>query len=593
MPRTRRIVTGVVCTGLALAALLVWLRIDAFAGTRFFTIDEYQWGHATWLVSRGHMPYRDFYEHHLPLGYVVHALAIDEADGFVANALRLRTITLAYALAAAGFLGLASWRAHRSVPEVLLTLALAPAVGFGLMSAIDYRGDNWAAFLLLIVFALLEIGQRSGARWTSIAAGGLFTLAVAMTQKVVLLGGGALFVMWIATLAARTGAARHRLGALRIAHPLAFVGAAATTGAVVLAVGLWLGIVGRAFEINVLDALRHESLYPAFGVGQFLGPFLSETAISSLALVGFAAYYGLTGGTRHFWTLPLLAAGVGVGLVRAPFPYNFVLVCWLIAVAAVRGYCALVRRLADRPDAVGRLAALAPLLYWLPLAILPQQIGFVAGTSTLDGQLRLLEQIERHSGPDEVVIDSAGGALFRPDRGYYWYHGRAHVRMFPDWFEHRLVPEMRQSQALFWIRTLRFDLLPEPARRYLLTHYVPFFGDLHVLGFTTRATGPEERLAGPIEIVRGGRYFAAKVGAGDPAAAEAPGESVRIDGVPVGAAGIELSAGRHEVGIAPGSPAWRFSYLPAGSVDGPAPTEPHTRLFEYRRARRPSGRGAP
>jgi hypothetical protein len=459
------------------------------------------------------------------------------------------------------------------------------------MSAIDYRGDNWAAFLLLIVFALLEIGQRSGARWTSIAAGGLLTIAVAMTQKVALLGGGALLVMWIATLAARSEAAQRRIGALRIAYPFAFAGAAVATGALVLAAGLWLGIVGRAFEINVLDALRHESLYPSFGVGQFLGPFLSETAISSAALVGLAAYYGLAGGTRHFWTLPLLAAVVGVGLVRAPFPYNFVLVCWLIAVAAVRGYCALVRRLADRPDAGGRRAALAPLLYWIPLAVLPQQIGFVAGTSTLDGQLRLLEQIERHSGPDEVVIDSAGSALFRPDRGYYWYHGRAHVRMFPDWFEQRLVPEMRQSRALFWIRTLRFDLLPEPARRYLLTHYVPFFGDLHVLGFTTRATAPGERLAGRIEIVRGGRYFAAQVGGGDPAAGGPPGDSVRIDGLPVGEAGIELAAGLHEVEIAPGSPAWRFSYLPAGSAEGPAPTEPHTRLFEYRRARRPSGPG--
>src|SRR3954466_1058866 len=48
----------------ALAAQAVWL---AFA--KHLSLDEAQYAHAAWLVSRGEVPYRDFFEVHLPLVY--------------------------------------------------------------------------------------------------------------------------------------------------------------------------------------------------------------------------------------------------------------------------------------------------------------------------------------------------------------------------------------------------------------------------------------------------------------------------------------------------------------------------------------------
>ena len=58
---------------LGLTGLSTWIEIYGFAQSRFFTIDEYQYGHATWLVAQGAMPYVDFFEHHFPLSYVMHA----------------------------------------------------------------------------------------------------------------------------------------------------------------------------------------------------------------------------------------------------------------------------------------------------------------------------------------------------------------------------------------------------------------------------------------------------------------------------------------------------------------------------------------
>jgi hypothetical protein len=586
MSRSSRVVTGLVCSLLAVVAIGVLDRIHDFAETRFLTIDEFQWGHATWLMSQGQIPYRDFYEHHLPLGYGLHAKLLDNGAPFVDRVMQLREIGFGYLLVALAAVALATWKTNRSLPETLLTLCIVPSVGFGLMSAIDYRGDNWAAFSLITALSLIEINRKHASRGLAALAGGLVVVAIAMTQKIVLLGASAVGLMWLVTTLARSERARKRIGALRIDHPVPF----ALAGGILALIGFaWLfvhGIAGDAFEINVLHAIEHERLYPRFGIGQYLAPFLAETGASSAALALFAGVHVL-GGIRNFWVLPLLAALVGTLLIRAPFPYNYVLVCWLLAICAVRGYSSLVRFLLRRGDAAHPAQALGSLAYLLPLLILPAQLGFVAGTSSNVDQLTLLERIERHSGPDEVVIDSAGGALFRPHRGYHWYQGRAHIKMFDDYFQHGLVPDMRASEALFWIRSVRFDLLPEAAQRYLMTHYVPLFGDLHVLGFATRATGPDERRTGRIDVLRSGPYHVVRVDADVGDGTIAP--FVRIDGVEISGSTIELAKGIHEMEIGPGTPAYRFSYLPPEAFGPPTQARSHTPLFEFRRSERPGG----
>ena len=247
----------------------------------------------------------------------------------------------------------------------------------------------------------------------------------------------------------------------------------------------------------------------------------------------------------------------------------------------------------DRAKARGRPWNGAALLYGLPLLLLPAQLGFVSGTSSLDEQLQLLKRVERYSAPDDVVIDSAGSALFRPHRGYYWYHGRAHVQMFAPWFDEVLIEEMRESQAPLWIRTVRFDLLPEAAARYLLTHYIPVYGDLHALGFQTRATGAEERRAGSIEIMRTGTYYVMPGSDSPNPTTETDRNRPIIDGEVVTGPTVELDAGWHPVVIPPDSKSLRFSYLPPEAFDATESSRPHTRLFEYRRSRRPSERKSP
>ena len=82
------------------SALFVLATVYQFSQTRFLSIDEFQWGHATWLIADGQIPYLDFYEHHLPLGYTLNALFYDADAGFAENTLQFRKIGFGYLLAA-------------------------------------------------------------------------------------------------------------------------------------------------------------------------------------------------------------------------------------------------------------------------------------------------------------------------------------------------------------------------------------------------------------------------------------------------------------------------------------------------------------
>jgi hypothetical protein len=588
-------VSSLVTFVLMLALLYVLWIAFAVGQTRYLTIDEFQWGHATWLVSQGEVPYRDFYEHHLPLGYVLHSVFLNGDGSFIDKTLLLRTIAFAYLLAAAAMLGSATWVTRRDLNESLLAALLPIGIGFGLMSAIEYRGDNWSAVGLLLCAGLLEMARKSKQPRLSLAAGALFSIAVLMTQKILVLGGGVLLLMLIAGFVRRRGGSgaagesrwTPRARSLAVPYPCHFCLGA---GLVVLAGLAWagsLGILGDAFEINVSQAIEHERLYPGFDFRQYVDPFLTSAPISSALLVLLAVAY-LASVTAPFWIALLLAAALGGANVTAPYPYNFVLACFLLGLCAARGCGTIVRWASQR---AGRAAEWAPVLYLAPLLLLPAQLGFVSGTTSNQHQLALLSKIEALSDEDEVVIDSAGSALFRPHRSYYWYQGRASVVMFADYFENDLLDDLRASQALFWIQSRRFRQLPADVRTYLLSHYLRFDQDLRVLGFSVPHGANDEALVQQIDVVRAGDYHLSlhpRSAADQLAGRESPWrEDLAIDGSPVTADSVHLEAGLHRIERREGSPSYRLSFLPPETFGRWKIERPHTMLFEFDPSKRP------
>ncbi|MFP2913098.1 hypothetical protein ACLESD_50460, partial [Pyxidicoccus sp. 3LFB2] len=112
-----------------------------------FSIDEFQYAHAAWLVSRGQVPYRDFFEVHLPLVYQVLAPLFLVLGDDPLNVLALRAsmlVPLAGACAAVAVLNRREGRAAVLLAPVLL-LALPPFVRF----ATEVRPDALAIALFL------------------------------------------------------------------------------------------------------------------------------------------------------------------------------------------------------------------------------------------------------------------------------------------------------------------------------------------------------------------------------------------------------------------------------------------------------------
>ncbi len=546
----------------------------AFGQKRFFTVDEYQFGHATWLVSQGSKPYVDFYEHHFPASYVLHAPLLRDDGGFPERALRLRTISFAYLALLCGVLGVATRTSTRNACAAWLAALLPLGFGFSLMSAVDYRADTFATCLWLSCLALLDANRIWRRRLVALGCGALAGLAILMTQKMLLPVALVLCVLlgrdrW----RARAGGSAGDAWLVRPETVLA-----ATAGVLVLALGIAgaLGLIPAAFQATILDAFQHEAVYPEAPatLGQFVAPFWRDTWPSTLPIAVFAIGF-LVSSSRGFWLVPAAAAVAAVALAVAQYPYNYVFACMLGVWCAVRGYAAAVERLPDR----GRLGSLRPLLYLLPLALLPDQLGFLGRASSNEQQMNMLRKIEAWTGEDDAVIDNAGGALFRDHASYYWYHGDAHQQMFADYFERELARDYRRSQALFWIIDFRLKKLPASVHEFLRRHYISADRGLYTLGFETPRTGDEARSLA-IDVIRAGDYHVHP--APDDGSEPAASGRLRIDGAWLSSGSVHLSAGAHTIVVPPHSPGMRLSLLPPAAFERQVFGErPYTPLFQY------------
>ncbi len=558
------------------AGAYTFATVYGFSQTRFFSVDEYQFGHATWLVAQGRIPYLDFFEHHFPLSYVVHAPFFSLDRDFVSSALLLREIVFGYWVLVSLLAGAACFAVSRNRLAAVLVAFLPPSFGFGLMSAIDYRADNFGAVYFAACLVLLEWNRDRKGRALSIACGLLAAAAAGMTQKMTFFAGGTLAAMLVFDLLARRRGSDQRPF---IALPVPFFVSGALLAAALIGVAAVLGMLPPGIESTLVQAVEHERVYERFSAFErgYMTSFWIQTWPTTSAILLFATGFLLTRAGR-FWLVPVVVSVVGLSLHSSPYPYNFVFLCWIVAVAAVRGFALFVKALEDRvPD----LRDAGALLYLLPLALLSSQLGFVSDTSTNEHQLRVLAKIENYGEPADAVIDNAGGAMFSPDATYYFHHGAAHREIFRDYFETKLIDDYRRSQALFWIWDPRFRGLPKPVRDYLQLHYVDGGDSLHVLGVRTPSTDQESQRF-VFDVVRPGEYHVHPAGRVPRRSEAARGHDLVFDGSPLVGDRILLGLGEHVVEVLPGSPGYLVTSVDPSFFDANPGSGRYTMMFEYR-----------
>jgi 4-amino-4-deoxy-L-arabinose transferase-like glycosyltransferase len=325
----RRLAPGVLAVVLALAVVL---RAGAVAN-RHIDPDESQHLHVAWLLSQGSVPYRDFWEHHLPFfHYAMAPLTASFADRpdvyFAARAVMATlagvAIGLTWLLARRLSAGGAVW--------AVIILAFLPQFT---ETSTEVRPDVPAlvAYLLSLV-TLVRWRETNQSRWLWIA-GGWQGVALALTLK-------AVFVLPGVLLAAAAGVTGERVPWRDRVRSLARLSGGIALVPGVLLAGLWAAGSSPVLQGLYEDVIRDSAgfvdfvkTWPAFGseVGAFIAAALGVVLVLRVRGLGILRHP-----VHGVLLLPALSLLVALDLPRTPAVYQH---AWLPLLPVIAVYAGL------------------------------------------------------------------------------------------------------------------------------------------------------------------------------------------------------------------------------------------------------------
>jgi Dolichyl-phosphate-mannose-protein mannosyltransferase len=404
----------------AIAALLC-ARIPLIA-VRVFDNDEFEHAHAAWSVSRGLVPYRDFFEHHTPwyhfalapfFRWFPVAESFDAARHFLTfgrflslglTALSVFLVFRVGRLAAGRRVGLLAGLFLVGQPALMQkTLEMRPDV----LALPFFIGALW--FLL----RGLGAGEAPAARRLRWFLGGGLCLGAAImcTQKMLFALPGAFVGLGLWVL----GGGR-RSWALRTSAALVVLGGVVLPGLVT-----WIGFAlrgggGQFIYDNFLLNARVQ-----LGSNRAL-PLILQTSwpVLLLALVGGGGALRGRGRRRDDGDLLLLSllAGfvAGIPVVRVAYEQYYLPPMTIVCLFGARGLCLLLERSRFRARLGPVICGAVALSIW-PVVDLGRSLQL-----RNDVQLGRLRFVFAHTGPNDNVLDGwLGTNVFRPAPHYYFF----------------------------------------------------------------------------------------------------------------------------------------------------------------------------
>ena len=506
--------------------------------------DESQHLHTAWQVALGWVPYRDFWEHHMPAFYYLAAPLTRRFTDSPAVYLAGRTLMTAAATLAL----VLTWRLARrlGIPAAagaVTTLALLPQFT---ETTTETRPDPLALVAwLLALLAVLRWGESRRSAWLG-AAGFALGLGLAFSLKLVYgVGAVGLIVSILAWLgrrddpSGRWGGARVKIVATALT---VFVAGVSLALAGTLA---WVGAAGGSSALRamvsdvVVDSWRFVDFAKARPV------FGSEIGFLLLAAVGIGLTLARTGRgiTRDAYHLPLLGSLALVGgalyLPHTPAVYQH---AWLPVLPILAVYAGLaLARLFDWARESGRPVpvALATLAVLGGLVLPAGESASYALRDQLSGSVRLMRAELDAACPGEPIIDGTALAVFRPSAHRFGVL----ITGIREWIARGRIAEevvegdLRVARPPVAHIDKRLRGLVGPVADFLAAHYVPADDGLLVAGVRIRAEGGGPPRPVPADVLVSGPYRLTA----------SPGIEVSIDGRPARRGVRRLVAGRHEV----------------------------------------------
>jgi hypothetical protein len=531
------------------AAVLAWVEVARLGLFKRFSIDEFQYAHAAWLVSHGKVPYRDFFEFHFPFPYLSYSLFVSDDPGSIA---RLRLVMLA-------FFALASFALYRLNRREGVALALtAPIVAattapFAFF-ATEIRPDAVAFALFITALSLLYPAPTGRVR--AALVGGLWVLALFASQKAVIYSAPLGAVLLVNALRSRA-----QRGLLSSWSPLLL-----SAAGVALAIAIYFAAThsGAAWlQQTLVWAYYHEHHYPGFSWTVYGVPaFESARLLFALGLLGVArTVLELKRSPAPLaepdlaLVLVLCSALFSFGFARAPFPYALLPGLGTLCAFVPRGlgaiFAGLRRILAPEPLYLGAVL-LVMLGSWL--------LGPRAGLREADEKLlpdnryqyQVLADLARLTNVTDAVYDNSGGFVARPHVGFRFYTSALDRQAEALTLPVSVPLALREQGCTALLLDARFRGLPPLLIRFLTQHFQPYNADIWLWGQRFGAS------PNPVtfEAVRDADYFV------EPESVVRAGGFV-IDGNAANSPVFHLSRGVHRVEYAGTERQFSVLWLPA------------------------------
>ena len=389
-----------------------------------FNPDEVEYFRASRWVASGLVPFRDFWEHHLPLHWILLApFAPLTRPANVESLLVLR-------LAQLPLIALTFYFALRMLVRAGVSRA-ASLFGLSLFflaihrSVVEIRIDvTMNLFLLAGLLALTaDSAVRPGRSALPLLSGVLLGLACLASQRAIPM---ALVAAASSLLPELTSGRPHSLRSLA-RRPLLTVAGLAAIAIVALFVAWSLGALPALWE----DCFRQNLLYERLTEQEGRGPAALDWARRFLLRPGAVALFalGIAGGLlglRNARTRALTAVAATLAVaqvaflaaIRSPFPYQFQTLFWLLALLAAVALDVVMR--VDLRAAVGAASAVA-ILSVAGMLHAVTAVRWPVLAETLAHQDHVMRTVERLSPAGTVVLEGCGFAVNRRPAMETWF----------------------------------------------------------------------------------------------------------------------------------------------------------------------------
>lgn len=464
-----------------LGVTLVWFAALLTRGAGLAP-DEIEFFRATKWIGQGRMVYRDFWEHHTPLQWIVFApVARLFAQSSGADAIVvMRWAQLPLWFAAVILLARIERRAvAASIPALALLLSSRTFVDRALEYRVDVPGN--LLFLAALAAAILRPSPRG-----YLAFGGVMSLAVLANMR----------MAPIAILAAILLLCWHPDGRRWGWNPRALwmTGGVAGVTIVFLAwlflTGSWSAFADAMFRYNRISGANLE-------VQTFADAVLAPLWVLDIGGMAFwlAGGAGCVMALRRFrWAgtaqiLAVLAIASIAVLATMAVQYDYHLqTTWLLLVPFVAcAYASLAKRWKQVAFAVALTGAIVSVVQVLP------EFG-----AKLRYQDEVMRAVDRFTTAGDTVLDGAGHALRREPAYRYWFlttgvrflAARGSIEPFD-------LEAARRNQPAAVIYDYRLAIYLEQfpqLRDYLFRHYVPLYRNLWIAGLSATTKQGASRL---------------------------------------------------------------------------------------------------